>query len=392
MTEFTQGDITADDSADSWIVAVDVGGSGSRLVAVQGRGGERIQLEGRRVEILPDGSDAAEVVASLCRSFVAWAVRTGHQGGAIGQDRPRVAAAAVGVTGLKSLVENPNDIHDALATELRTNRSAVAGDALTAHLGALRGRPGAVLSVGTGSVALAWDKTGRWHRADGWGHVFGDLGAGAWIGSAALRAATAAHDGRPRGGSPYLLESVTARLGPVATWPAQVYKTNDRAGRLAALAPAVMAAARAGDRISEQILVEAGRHLATTLVTALAPGIPPMASTTGSLVQEDSPLTHTLAEQLAEERPEVQLVPSAGTPLDGALHLARHLRDNAARMVAYRPWLTVRIDGRGAAGGTEDTGAMALDQDLTGEASADGMGIPPEFRQLRISRPTPGDF
>lgn len=369
MSDITRGadDPAAEGWAETWNVALDVGGSGSRLVAELKHGPEpeRIQLEGRPVRILPTGSDASEVVASLCRSFTAWAARTGQPGDPARDGRPHVSAAAVGVTGLTSLVPSPGEVHDVLARELFTNRTAVAGDALTAHLGALRGRAGAVLAVGTGAVAFSFDKSGRWHRADGWGHLLGDLGAGVWIGGEALRAATAAHDGRPRGGSKRLLDAALARLGPVPSWPAQLYMSADRARKLASFTPEVMRAAQEGDEMSQRILHEAGKHLATTLATALAPGIPALASTTGRLVQEESPLTRSLAENLAEERPDVQLVPSAGTPLDGALHLARRLAEAPARVVGYRPWLTVRIDGRGAAGGPADMGADTLVAELS---------------------------
>lgn len=397
MSDITQGDFSAapalPTSQPTWHVALDVGGSGSRLVAEQVHVSEpeRIQLEGRPVRILPTGSDAADVVASLCRSFTAWAARTGQPGDPAREGRPHVAAAAVGVTGLTSLVPSPGELHDVLARELVTNRTAVAGDALTAHLGALRGRAGAVLAVGTGAVAFSFDRSGRWHRADGWGHLLGDLGAGVWIGGEALRAATAAHDGRPRGGSKRLLDAALARLGPVPSWPAQLYLSADRATKLASFTPEVMLAAQEGDEISQQILHEAGKHLATTLATALAPGIPGLASTTGRLVQEESPLTRSLAQHLAEERPEVALVPSAGTPLDGALNLARKLATEPTAVIGYRPWLTVRIDGRGTAGGPADLGADTLVAELSATelpiAATDPLRLPDAPATVRFPRP-----
>lgn len=340
MSELAQG---IDEAAvDAWVVALDVGGSGSRLLAEFGN--ERISLNGRAVKVNHHGSDAPAVVASLCQSFNAWAARMGHHGMSDGSTAP-VASAAVGITGLTSLVEKPIDVHDILARELRTNRTAVAGDALTAHLGALKGRAGAVLSVGTGAVAFGYDGVSRWRRADGWGHLLGDLGAGVWIGGEALRAAGRFHDGAKRGASERLLDAAVARFGLIESWPNQFYKNEQRAKQLASMAQEVIIAAAEGDETSINILEQAGRHLADTLSSALGSGIPPLASTTGRLVQEESPLTVSLTKQLSEDRPDVSLVPSDGSPLDGALRLARRLRDTPHSVAGFRPWLTVRVDG-----------------------------------------------
>lgn len=356
-------------AVDAWVVALDVGGSGSRLVAEFGNtvNPERISLNGRAVKVNHRGSDAPAVVASLCQSFNAWAARMGVHGMSDGSTAP-VASAAVGITGLTSLVEKPVEVHDILARELRTNRTAVAGDALTAHLGALRGRAGAVLSVGTGAVAFGYDGVSRWRRADGWGHLLGDLGAGVWVGGEALRAAGRYHDGASRGGSKRLLDAAVAKFGLIESWPNQFYKNTQRARQLASMAPEVIIAAAEGDAVSIRILEEAGRHLADTLSSALGRGIPPLASTTGRLVQEESPLTVSLTKHLSEDRPDVSLVPSGGTPLDGALHLARRLRDTPQSVAGFRPWLTVRVDGHHTSGeAAEDANANDL---LTAELSA----------------------
>ncbi|MGW2094142.1 N-acetylglucosamine kinase [Promicromonospora sukumoe] len=370
MSEHSQGiDGVAVEAVDAWVVALDVGGSGSRLVAEFGNSvnPERISLSGRAVKVNHHGSDASAVVASLCQSFNAWAARMGHHGMSDGSTAP-VSSAAVGITGLTSLVEKPLEIHDILARELRTNRTAVAGDALTAHLGALRGRAGAVLSVGTGAVAFGYDGVNRWRRADGWGHLLGDLGAGVWVGGEALRAAGRYHDGASRGASKRLLEAAVAKFGLIESWPNQFYKNAERAKQLASMAPEVMIAAGEGDETSIRILEEAGRHLADTLASALGRDIPPLASTTGRLVQEESPLTVSLTKHLSEDRPDVSLVPSGGSPLDGALHLARRLRESPHSVTGFRPWLTIRVDGHHTSRDTpEDVGGTDI---LTAQLSA----------------------
>ncbi|GAB3165437.1 BadF/BadG/BcrA/BcrD ATPase family protein [Myceligenerans halotolerans] len=373
MQTDTEGDGPAVGETAGWIVAMDVGGSGSRLTAEFRDGGHQhegkgitITLEGEPVKMLSEGSNSAQVVRGLCETFLYWVKNAEYHF----QQPPYVVAAAVGTTGLTTVVPSAAEIHDIMGSMLQTNRTAVAGDALTAHMGALRGRAGAVLSVGTGAVAFSFDQKGRWHRADGWGHLLGDLGAGVWVGTEALRAATAAHDGRTRGKSELLLEYATQKLGPVASWPAQLYMSSDRAAKLASFAPAVMSAAAAGDTTAHGILVEAGRHLASTLATALTPDIPQLASITGRLAHRPSPLTESLHENLRQERPGVRLVPCEGTPLDGAKLLARRLSVDPTSVVGYRPWLTVRVDGRHTVGEHTDTGADMFSSMSTAQFSA----------------------
>ncbi|MBD7952016.1 hypothetical protein H9652_16560, partial [Oerskovia sp. Sa4CUA1] len=115
----------------------------------------------------------------------------------------------------------------------------------------------------------------------------------------------------------------------------------------------VGAAAAAGDPAAVQILTEAGRHLAESLAAALVPGLPPLAAATGGVLAAGPSLTGALARRFAALRPDAELVPSAGTPLDGALHLARLLAESAesagsagraggtGSLVAHEPWLSL---------------------------------------------------
>ncbi|WP_265522355.1 N-acetylglucosamine kinase [Oerskovia flava] len=329
---------------DAWLLALDVGGSGSRLVARrlrpagparrsgEGLPGENdVTLTGRPVAVHAHGSDAADVVDELLSALRRDAPAVVHDG---------VAAAAVGVTGLATLVRDPDQIHDVLRRHVPVPRTAVAADALTAHLGALGGRAGAVVAVGTGAIALGTDLRGTWQRVDGWGHLIGDLGAGSWIGTSGLRAAVAAHDGRASGGSPALLAAATARFGPVEDWPGRLYTRPDRAQVLASFTPAVVAAAHDDDPAARQVLAGAGVHLATTLAAALHPDLPRLAAATGGVLAAGELLTGPLRARFAVLQPQAELVPAAGTPLDGALHLAERLALDPGSVVGHSPWLS----------------------------------------------------
>ncbi|HHG89334.1 MAG TPA: hypothetical protein ENJ90_02480, partial [Devosia sp.] len=59
-------------------------------------------------------------------------------------------------------------------------------DGYGALLGATGGGPGALISVGTGVVALRLDRAGRCLTLGGWGQPAGDIGGGAWLGREVL--------------------------------------------------------------------------------------------------------------------------------------------------------------------------------------------------------------
>ncbi len=138
-----------------------------------------------------------------------------------------VAALAIGAAGMATLGERLRaELPGALADALGVRRVALAADAVTAYAGAMGQRPGAVVAGGTGMIALGTDLK-EWCRADGWGHLLGDSGGGAWIGRAGLDAAMRALDGR-RGGSPALLERLRAVFGPAEELPGLLYPRSDR--------------------------------------------------------------------------------------------------------------------------------------------------------------------
>lgn len=69
-------------------------------------------------------------------------------------------------------------------------------DSFTMLLGAHRGRPGAIVSAGTGSIGEVLRADGSRFTAGGWGFPAGDEGSGAWLGLHAVRVAQCAIDGR----------------------------------------------------------------------------------------------------------------------------------------------------------------------------------------------------
>ncbi|MDZ5077992.1 BadF/BadG/BcrA/BcrD ATPase family protein [Nesterenkonia sp. HG001] len=302
------------------LLGIDVGGSGSRAALLAGDGASRWVLHGPRVEVRPTGSTAAEIVQELIRR--------------IREQRPAdlldLKGAAVGATGLASLVARPQDMLELLGGETRT-AGAVAIDAVTAHLGALGGAGGAVTALGTGAITVSHpgpQGPGRWRRVDGWGHLLGDRGGGSWVGRRALETALRAHDGLDPAGAAILAQGVR-RFGPPGSWPAQIYPRPDRAGVLASFAQDVVGLAE-HDPSARNILREAGREAAAGTLAALEAAertedtpVPRRAALAGGLAGTAVHLQESFRAVLEEADPPVDLVPSQGDPLDGALRLAR---------------------------------------------------------------------
>ncbi|MER6917201.1 BadF/BadG/BcrA/BcrD ATPase family protein [Streptomyces sp. NPDC000594] len=326
------------------VLGVDSGGSGLRvaLADVGAAPGTAPILRSREpVRTGPGGIDTAHLLEQLLPMARAL-LDADPQGGP-------VAAIAVGAAGMATLGERlRRELPGALAQALGVRRAALATDAVTAYAGALGQRPGAVVAAGTGMVALGTDLR-EWRRADGWGHLLGDCGSGAWIGRAGLEAALRAHDGR-EGGSAALLAAAEAVFGPAEGLPGRVYPRPDRPAVLASFAPEVGRCAAAGDPVATEVLALAARQVAQSLAAVCPDGAPPPDSGTGAgvtrsgggtgpreaeppvevaltggLFRLGEPLLAPLRAELSRLLPDVRPIPAAGDPLAGAVILASAL-------------------------------------------------------------------
>ncbi|MFD6245661.1 N-acetylglucosamine kinase [Streptomyces roseolus] len=300
---------------DPVVVGIDSGGSGLRVALALASDGtvlDRTAAPGP-VRTGPGGISAAHFLESVLPAVAALRALAG-------EGRP-VLAAAVGAAGMATLGEELRAVlPGAFAEAWGVRGTVLAADAVTAYAGALGTRPGAVVAGGTGLIALGTDLTG-WRRADGWGHLLGDCGSGAWIGRAGLEAAMRAYDGR-RGGSPALLARAEKVHGPAAGLPAALYPRADRPAVLAAFAPEVAACAADGEPVAARILERAADHIAEAAEAACPPDPAAVVALTGGLFRLGDPLLVPLRAALAERLPGVRTVAPAGDPLHGALTLA----------------------------------------------------------------------
>jgi len=194
-------------------------------------------------------------------------------------------------------------------------------DGITQLAGAHGGRPGIVVSAGTGAVAAARYADGRMRRCGGWGWPAGDEGAGAWLGLQAVGALQQALDGRAPSGP--LVAAVAGALGPAAvgvqTWSAQAGQNA-----CAQLAPLVFDAAGQGDAQAEALLQTAATELAR-LADALSTD-----SDAASALALPIVLNGSIGTRLAARWPlalRTRLVSPQGDSADGALLLLRGVLD-----------------------------------------------------------------
>ncbi|SDM37785.1 BadF-type ATPase [Streptomyces sp. cf386] len=299
----------------SGFLAVDSGGSGMRVVVGTVDRGAMAGRESRDPVRTGDrGIDPGHLMEQLVPMVRALLAETGID---------RLGAAGIGAAGLASLGDALRaDLPAALERDFGIGRVALVADAVTAYVGALGPRPGAVVAAGTGLIATGMDLT-RWRRADGWGHLLGDCGGGAWIGRAGLEAALRAYDGRT-GGSAGLLARAEELFGPIQGLPGRLYPRPDRPAVLASFAPQVAACAD-GDPVAADILRAAARHMAES-AAAVCPGTgEPQVALTGGLFKMGAPLVVPLEEELSKRLPHARQVPAAGDPLLGSVRIATDL-------------------------------------------------------------------
>lgn len=339
-----------------WVLGVDSGGSGLRT-ALARPGPGAPEPVGRTSSPDPVRTNAAGIDAGHLLEQLLPAARSLLETAGGG----RVDTVCVGAAGMATLGEGLRaTLPSALAEALGVRRLALAADAVTAYAGSLGERPGAVVAAGTGMIVLGTDLR-TWRRADGWGHLLGDCGGGAWIGRAGLEAALRAHDGR-EGGSAALRDRAERMFGPMGGLPGVLYPRTDRPAVLASFAPEVIQCADPdadaapdadvgpdtgglADPVAAGIVRRAAAEIAMSAAAACPPpddaAERPEVALTGGLFRSGAALLEPVHAELAVRLPHARTVASAGDPLDGALLIAARLGEDALRLPPDASLLTV---------------------------------------------------
>lgn len=189
-------------------------------------------------------------------------------------------------------------------------------DAFTTLLGAHQGQPGAIVTIGTGSVGQALFADGRRCEVGGWGFPSGDEASGGWIGLCAINHTQHVLDGRAATGS--LSQAIIAFCGGsdahsnsdnrdcIFAWQSQASQNT-----YAQLAPLVVSHA-AQDPAAHHILLQAGQEIAH-ITHALDPAQQLPLALCGGLAKALTPYLPTSLQARA-------LTPQAD-PASGALFL-----------------------------------------------------------------------
>jgi N-acetylglucosamine kinase len=285
----------------------------------------------------PSNYHAAGIEAT--RQGIAEAVAEAHA--AAGVAAGPCAAAFLGLAGLVS----PRDraIIYALARELHLAPDDAIGidhDCRIALAGGLSGRPGIVQIAGTGSSTFGVNAAGEAWRAGGWGQLLADEGSGYWFGLRAMQSAVGAYDGRL--GDTILLDRIqdALQLKDMNDIMQRLYFDGMGKREIAALAPLVLDAARAGDRIARELVDEGMGHLAAC-VDAMArrlkmTGAPVEIALVGGLFQAENVVVESFRATVADYLGAFEVRTPELSPAAGAALLALDMAGAEASPAALR--------------------------------------------------------
>ena len=237
---------------------------------------------------------------------------------------PRVRLAALGMSGLFQEPGPLTELGNGIVSATGARRVLMFGDDISNHAGALRGEPGVVAAIGTGTAVIGLNPAGRFTTVDGRGYLLGDDGSGFQLGQHGLRAVLEHAEGLHPPTA--LTRAAIERYGPVERISAAVYRSPAPAAAVAAFARDVLATARAGDPVAVGIVATSMGALARSIRAAAggfeARTIP--VAVVGGLARAADVLLPVLTEALQRELPAAQIRRPLGNSLDGAAWLAQH--------------------------------------------------------------------
>ena len=211
-----------------------------------------------------------------------------------------------------------------LLAELISGEIEVVGDMVIAMESAFGSGPGVIVIAGTGSIAYGRNSRGEIARAGGWGFAISDEGSGHWIGRAAVAACMRAYDETGVEGKSELLERIMKSWGVTAR--EQLIVMANGSADFAALLPAVLSAADAGDATARAVLTQAGEELAALakiMIGRLFGKAGASVAVSGGVFCNSDLVRHVFDKSVRAAYPRVSLNSTVLDPVEGALALAR---------------------------------------------------------------------
>lgn len=293
-----------DSSVAPFILAVDGGGTKTAAALMTREGAVLAACRAGPANLYRDPATGLAAITAAWREVCAMA----------GLDAERTAPATVISAGLAGVTGRAqrNAFQGAFAGFAARRLSS---DGYTTFLGVFATGPGALVAVGTGVVAYSRAAGERPRLRSGWGFPVADRGSGAWLGLRLVGEYLDWLDGAVSMPASGLWPEVAARLGP-GREATLAWLRDARAAEFAALAPAVVAAARAEDALATALVAEGAGHL-VRLARALEPDPAAPLALGGGLAEVYRP---ALAAALGEES--LLAVAAAPEPLRGAWLIA----------------------------------------------------------------------
>lgn len=306
------------------VLAIDGGGTRTRLVAADGGGRLLGHAESTSINL---ADHAPEDAVRVLRAAVTHLREAADLGDAPIDD----AFFAVGGVLTERDREAVRNVA-AAAGVAPAGRTGIHHDAFAALEGGLLGKDGMIVVAGTGSICFGRAADGREAKCGNWGPLLGDEGSGHWLGREALRAVVHAHDGR--GGSTSLASAALSYLGieRIDDMLRRVHADGFDRAAVARFAPIVLELAERGDAVAREILRRGCRELARCVAVVqdrLFAGAGSSLLATGGLGKNPTYIGE-FVRQVRRLAPGASLEAPALPPVLGALRLSLVLAGNSA--------------------------------------------------------------
>lgn len=250
---------------------------------------------------------------------------------ALGQrDALELDAAVIGASGIEQGTELQHRAGDLVAQELLMPPDHVlaTGDERTALHGAFPDSPGIVLISGTGMICIGRNARGEEARSGGWGWLLDGAGAAFDLGHQGLQLSLRMADGRLPDHPLRQRLWKAMHCHSSAQVKAMVVNPDFGAAGFAALAPLVVTAAEEGLVEASHILRRSAHALTECVITVggRLELTDPQLAARGGAIEHLQGYRRVIEDVLSHQFPQARWSAASGDACDGALTLARGLR------------------------------------------------------------------